>query len=52
MVNSPNYYRIFWRSLLTDASGNGQRILGYDKARNEVLSLNRKYSGFIEHWVE
>ena len=51
MVNSPKYYRIYWRSLLTDKYGNGQRFLGYDKAREQMLVLNEQYRGFIEHWV-
>ncbi len=52
MVNSPKCYRIYWRSLVTDASGNGLRILSYEKARELVVLLNKKRSGYINHWIE
>jgi len=52
MVNSPKYYRIYWKSLKTNSIGNGHRILSYDRAREEVFLLNKMYSGFIYHWVQ
>ena len=52
MVNSPKYYRIYWKSLTTNSIGNGHRILSYDQAREEVFVLNEMYSGFIYHWVQ
>ena len=51
MVNSPKWYRIYWKSLETNNTGNGQRILGYDNAREQVILLNQKYNGIIEHWL-
>jgi len=51
MVNSPKCYRIYWCSIITNNTGNGQRILGYDNARQQVFLLNKKYSGIIEHWL-
>ena len=52
MVNSPKSYRIYWRSILTNHVGNGQRILSYDRARQEVLFLNEIHSGRIVHWIQ
>lgn len=47
------YYRIAWRSLLTDLHGRGQFIFIVKKDMDEyVEELNRKHIGEVTHWVE
>lgn len=54
LYRMPNniWFRIAWRSLVNDNSGNGQYCMDIYEARKYVDILNEKYKGEAHHWCE
>ncbi len=46
-------YAIYWKSIATGATGNGQFLEwpSLEAAERHVASMNRKYTGEIHHWL-
>jgi hypothetical protein len=52
MSQSPIYYTIKWKSLITNSTGEGMKIFSYNQAKYMVKTLNIKYKNEIDHWFE
>ena len=52
MVNSPNFYQIKWKSIITGRTGNGLKMFAYNEAKQLVKILNKNYKHTIDHWLE
>jgi len=52
MSNSPVYYKIKWRCLFTNFTGEGMKDLSYNRAKYLIKQLNIKYKNEIDHWIE
>ena len=52
MTISNIFYRIAWKSDLTNYSGHGTYIFNKKEASEYVKELNTKYNKEIFHWIE
>jgi hypothetical protein len=43
-------YVIRWRSLRTNAHGQGTALFTYDEAIGICTELNKQFRGLIDHW--
>jgi hypothetical protein len=51
MVESPKFYRLFWKSNTTGITGNGDLYFSYKEAKEITRDFNKKYPE-LHHWIQ